>query len=898
MAVGKRKRSDGAGDAEGEADTKGSSSKNENPKAVVDATAVFIRGLPKGTADQDLRTWLEGRIGPTVTCFMIRDDYGLAKFKDPNDSRRCLQELQGADFQGSTLRLEAAKQKKRAAGDVVESAPKKRKKQEEGTQDVSVDEGISQSGDLRSIELRGVPPSAKKASLQAWIEERLPGGCGLENVRRVLGEGADDDAGGGGSFVVTFRKQMNASRALESLNGADLDGHRISATYRSLALSKSSSKAGRLIIRNLAFSATEKQVRKAFEKIGALEQVHLPLKKDSEVQHRGFAFVQYKNAAVAEKAISELNGSKVCGRGVAVDWAVDTQLYGSLQKEEQVQQQQKVQHQAKNDKKLPEQAPKEDDDEDDEGEKEEGKDEVIRMKKLLNGDGDDKDDEDEKEDEEEDEEEDDAENDDEDDDSKKDKKKSKKKAKAKVKAKEERKPGFDVEQGCSIFVRNVPFDATAEDLQNVFKRFGRVASIKMVADRTGVNAHRGSCFVKFKDVEGSASAMAAECEADRKLRELSAVVRKNDMRELPAVDGFGISCKGRRLVLKEALAPDEMERRDKEKKESGKKDNKEDKREWMHLLNVGKIVENSEKWTQLSKSEQRQRIASQKERKYRIGNPNFAIDPLRISVRNLPRGVDVAKLRDAVVGHLSQHVDEEGVAKAKKRKAAEQVVQKVSLVRDEKRKATSGDGSERRSKGFGFVAFTDHSMAMKTLLFLNDNPNAFGGGRRPIVEFAVEDKRKLRMQQELFRKHAHKLKPELQDEGAKRLSSKGKGKGKDGAKLDVKGNSEWEPKKTFKKKNYSRGARQREKKRQSKLDKVVQTKQKAVSTKNWTEMSERRAAQKASEMVVHKKAPKKRDIPDAGLPPTDAKRPKKAKVGQLSDDFELRAMNRFRVGAK
>merc|ERR1712048_22845 len=117
---------------------------------------------------------------------------------------------------------------------------------------------------------------------------------------------------------------------------------------------------------------------------------------------------------------------------------------------------------------------------------------------------------------------------------------------------------------------------------------------------------------------------------------------------------------------------------------------------------------------------------------------------------------------------------EAGAAKKTKRIAGEAAIQKVSLVRDSDRRAEGG--TERRSKGFGFIAFKDHQSAMRTLEFLNDNPAVFGGGRRPIVEFAVEDKRKLRMQQELYAKHAHKLKPDLKDSG-KDAAGKGKGKG-------------------------------------------------------------------------------------------------------------------------
>merc|ERR1719442_378633 len=110
-------------------------------------------------------------------------------------------------------------------------------------------------------------------------------------------------------------------------------------------------------------------------------------------------------------------------------------------------------------------------------------------------------------------------------------------------------------------------------------------------------------------------------------------------------------------------------------------------------------------------------------------------------------------------------------------KAAQAAIVKAQLVRDSERRNAN---NERRSRGFGFIALKDHKYAMKVLECLNDNPDIFGGGRRPIVEFAIEDKRKLRMQEELYAKHAHKL---LGNKDA----SKGKGKGEKGANSDGKG---------------------------------------------------------------------------------------------------------------
>merc|ERR1719331_531808 len=115
--------------------------------------------------------------------------------------------------------------------------------------------------------------------------------------------------------------------------------------------------------------------------------------------------------------------------------------------------------------------------------------------------------------------------------------------------------------------------------------------------------------------------------------------------------------------------------------------------------------------------------------------------------------------------------------KKERLRQAQKLVTKVGLVRDAERR---NQQNERRLKGFGFIAFADHRSASAALELLNDNPEVFGGLNRPIVEFTIEDKRKLRMQEELYEKHAHKL---IGDQAKGSQDAKGKGKGKG----DVKG---------------------------------------------------------------------------------------------------------------
>ena len=74
------------------------------------------------------------------------------------------------------------------------------------------------------------------------------------------------------------------------------------------------------MVRNLPFKATEADIREAFAAAGFIWEATIPL--NAEGTPRGFAFVGFTCRSHAERGIKLVNGTKVCGRPVAVDWAV------------------------------------------------------------------------------------------------------------------------------------------------------------------------------------------------------------------------------------------------------------------------------------------------------------------------------------------------------------------------------------------------------------------------------------------------------------------------------------------------------------------------------------------------------------------------------------------------
>lgn len=75
-----------------------------------------------------------------------------------------------------------------------------------------------------------------------------------------------------------------------------------------------------IYVGNLSFSATDQDIRQAFEAFGQVSQVNIIVDRETG-RSRGFAFVEMPNSAQAQQAIEKLNQSEIGGRSVVVNEA-------------------------------------------------------------------------------------------------------------------------------------------------------------------------------------------------------------------------------------------------------------------------------------------------------------------------------------------------------------------------------------------------------------------------------------------------------------------------------------------------------------------------------------------------------------------------------------------------
>ncbi|QDS70933.1 hypothetical protein FKW77_006772 [Venturia effusa] len=134
-----------------------------------------------------------------------------------------------------------------------------------------------------------------------------------------------------GFGFLEFRSKEQAQAALEAMNGYNLDGHKLDIRISQKALDagverqkedKARAIAGRrtkIIIKNLPFEATKKEVRSLFGNFGQLRSVRVPKKFDSTT--RGFGFAEFTSPREAQNAMDALRNTHLLGRRLALEFA-------------------------------------------------------------------------------------------------------------------------------------------------------------------------------------------------------------------------------------------------------------------------------------------------------------------------------------------------------------------------------------------------------------------------------------------------------------------------------------------------------------------------------------------------------------------------------------------------
>ncbi|RSL46557.1 hypothetical protein CEP53_010293 [Fusarium sp. AF-6] len=586
----------------------------------------------------------------------------------------------------------------------------------------------------RSLFVRSLPPSATSETLTDFFSQHYP----VKHAIVVVDQKTKESRGYG---FVTFADAEDATEAKKALNNQEWDGRRLridiaEPRHRNAADGKVSANKARkeelqkppkLIIRNLPWSIkTSEQLSNLFRSFGKIKFADLP---QSKGKLKGFGFVTIRGKKNAEKALEAINGKEIDGRTLAVDWAVDKETWAQQQPAEE--ESDEKEEEEKDDEDDEDEAESADEDEDG-GATTENRDDQLNadlenffknhMENLEEEDSDKDEDEDEEDIEEEEDE-------------------------------SEKVPKRTTDNTATLFIRNLPFTTTDEQLKGFFGHFGKVRYARVVMDKV-TEKPAGTGFVCFFDVED-----AKNCIKGAPRPTMAVTANKNSILQDESADPDGkYTLDGRLLQVAQAVNKEEASTL---ADSALAKRNQKDKRR-LFLLTEGNIDRNSPIFNHLTEPEIRMRQASAAQRKKLVqGNPSLHISLTRLALRNIPRNIGSKELKelarkavvefakDVKAGRRQPLSKEENARDGKDAKEKEQqrkakgkgIIRQAKVVFESAQGQKLQEKEGGKSRGYGFIEYHSHHWALMGLRYLNglQLENDAGKKQRLVVEFAIEN---------------------------------------------------------------------------------------------------------------------------------------------------------------
>ncbi|CAD6587279.1 MAG: RNA recognition motif-containing protein [Alectoria sarmentosa] len=612
---------------------------------------------------------------------------------------------------------------------------------EEASQDVAEEQQTKrQKG--RSLFVRSLPQNATSESLTNFFSQSFP----LKHATVIVDPKSKQSKGYG---FVTFADVEDAQSAKDTFNGSLFEGRKIKIElaeprYREVnedglaSATKAKAQPGpqkrefqqpsKLIVRNLPWTVKEPEhLAVLFRSYGKVKYATLPKQKSG--LSAGFGFVILRGRKNAERALEGVNGREVDGRTLAVDWAVEKEIWETLQNGSTVTEIRDRDVDAPTVEEDDESVKSEDDHQND----------AERSSSL-------------------------------------DRKESQTTSNQDEAIDEGSLARATDNSTSTLFIRNLPFTSTDEVLRGHFELFGPVRYARVVLDHT-TERPKGTgfvCFYNQKDADfclrEAPRVQLTPSEESTTTKSARSCSTKQSLLEDTSLDcSAQFTIKGRVLQLSRAVDRNEATRLT--FAGNNLRDARDKDRRRLYLLSEGTVTSDTPLYEQLSPSEIRMREDSANQRQSLIrSNPTLHLSLTRLSIRNLPRSITSKDLkalaREAVVGFakdvksgLRKHLSKEELLRGseemkraeKARKAkGKGIVKQAKIVFEgrEGNKVTEDSGAGR-SRGYGFIEYSSHRWALMGLRWLNghvvepttiaDSTNEKERRKRLITEFAIEN---------------------------------------------------------------------------------------------------------------------------------------------------------------
>ncbi|KAI8336220.1 hypothetical protein BC941DRAFT_514401 [Chlamydoabsidia padenii] len=302
---------------------------------------ILVKNFPYGTTEEELRG-LFGKFGELGRVLIPpAKTMAVVEFLEPSEARRAFQSLAYRRFKDSLIYLEKApvgifKDKYDTAGkketkpaDTISGTSadildiKTASKNDNGDEDLSAVATLF----VKNLNFETTPEGLRKAfaGIEGYRSSRINVKPNKKDPSKPLSMGFG---------FVEFNNKKNAQKALDAMQGYKLDGHALLLKFsHHEANNKKSIKSDKvettkLVVRNIPFEATVKDLRELFGAYGQLKSLRLPKKFNGG--HRGFAFLDFMTKQEAKNVYENMSSIHLYGRHLVLEWAEEDEGVDSL----------------------------------------------------------------------------------------------------------------------------------------------------------------------------------------------------------------------------------------------------------------------------------------------------------------------------------------------------------------------------------------------------------------------------------------------------------------------------------------------------------------------------------------------------------------------------------------
>ncbi|CAM8961811.1 unnamed protein product [Rhodiola kirilowii] len=302
---------------------------------------IIVKNLPYGSSEGELAKMF-GKYGSLDKIILpSTKTVGVVVYLEPSDARAAFKGLAYKRYKDAPLYLEWAPKdvldvtmsSNDGATDSTVIAEHDVKKQlvEDETSYVDIDPDRVES---RSLFVKNLNFKTTEDSLKQHFAGNLKEGkIASVKIKKHVKNGKNLSMGFG---FIEFDSVDTATRTCKDLQGTVLDGH---ALILQLCHAKKDDKAPgktdkdksstKIIVRNVAFEATEKDLRQLFSPFGQIKRLRLPRKFEN---HRGFAFIEFLTKQEAQNALQALSNTHLYGRHLVLERAKEGETLEELRK--------------------------------------------------------------------------------------------------------------------------------------------------------------------------------------------------------------------------------------------------------------------------------------------------------------------------------------------------------------------------------------------------------------------------------------------------------------------------------------------------------------------------------------------------------------------------------------